>query len=332
MEPLDPSGWNPGSERPPVVEVLPPRGAPSPPPPVARPRYGLALLLLGLTFVTTTAMGAAWQAAGSDSDPLSWLGWKGLVLPWTDAAALRAGLSFSLPVMFILLCHELGHYIACRRYGIAATLPYFLPAPLGLGTFGAFIKIRSPIRGKRELFDIGIAGPLAGFVALLPFLVLGVLRAQVASPQDLPPDATQSVLGINVLTLLVLKLLRPEVSLSTPLEVGPFWLAAWVGMLATSLNLLPLAQLDGGHILYAVTGRLQRRLAWPLWAVLLALSLLWPGWILWTLIVLVMGLRHPPVWDEATPLSRNRRLLAVVALLILVLCFMPVPIAVLEPQ
>jgi len=331
MEPNGPSAWDPSAARPLEIELLPAPGPP-PGPPVVRPRYGLALLLLGLTFLTTTAMGAAWQLAGTDSDPLSWLGWKALLLPWTNPEALRAGLSFSLPVMFILLCHELGHYIACRRYGIAATLPYFLPAPLGLGTFGAFIKIRSPIRGKRELFDIGIAGPIAGFVALLPFLVVGVLQAHPASLQDLPPDATQSVLGINLLTLGALKLLRPDVSLATPLEVGPFWLAAWVGMLATSLNLLPLSQLDGGHILYAVTGRLQRRLAWPLWAVLLGLALLWPGWILWTLIVLVMGLRHPPVWDEATPLSSRRRLLAVVALLILVLCFMPVPIAILEAQ
>src|SRR5687767_9022000 len=152
-----------------------------------RPRYLLATFLLAATFLSTTTLGAVWFVM-SRTDmtielalPLPLLT-AGLVRKvWTDPELLRLGLQFSLPALFILLCHELGHYLACRRYRVPATLPYFLPAPFGLGTLGAFIRIRAPIRGKRELFDIGIAGPIAGFVALLPFLLYGVARSAPAS-------------------------------------------------------------------------------------------------------------------------------------------------------
>lgn len=326
-----PWAWDPAAGQPIRADLLPPPDLGPARPPI-RPRYGLALLLLLLTFFTTTTMGAVWQAPGDEADPLSLLGWRTFAALWVDPAALRAGLSFSLPLLFILLCHEMGHYLACRYYKLPATLPYFLPAPIGLGTFGAFIKIKAPIRSKRELFDVGVAGPIAGFVALLPFLVLGVLQATPA--RETSVHQGEAWLGSNLLINLVFQWLRPDLPTDAPLSVGPFWLAAWVGMLATSLNLLPLAQLDGGHVLYAATGRLQRRLAWPLWAALVgaALVLRSPSWGLWAVIVLVMGLRHPPVWDEETPLSTGRRMLALFALLMLVLCFMPVPIGAPAPD
>jgi membrane-associated protease RseP (regulator of RpoE activity) len=200
-----------------------------------------------------------------------------------------------------------------------------------LGTFGAFIRIRAPIEHRRQLLDVGVWGPLAGFLALLPFLVLGLLWSTPAPIDALAPGETSDVvlwvpgrsLALHGLAALVHGPLGP----ATTLDLHPFALAAWVGLLVTALNLLPLGQLDGGHILYAVTGRLQRRLALPLWLALgLAGLFVWAGWLLWSVIVLFMGLYHPPVRDELIPLGRGRRLLALVALAIFVLSFMPVPL------
>ncbi len=241
---------------------------------------------------------------------------------WSDPALLSLGLSFSLPLLGILLAHEMGHYVTCRRYGIPATLPYFLPVPAMLGTAGAFIRITAPIRSKRELFDVGFAGPAVGFVALLPFLLVGIARSHVvAIPRDASLLVPGRCLAIQAATLLFHRPLRA----GEMLNLHPFALAAWFGLFATALNLLPLSQLDGGHILYAAVGRRQRRLAWPLWAVLALGGTLWLGWLLWCGIVLVLGLHHPPVVDEWTPLDGKRRALAVVALVLLVLAFMPVP-------
>jgi membrane-associated protease RseP (regulator of RpoE activity) len=304
------------------------------PPPAPRPRWGLALGLLAATFFTTTTLGAYWTLA-SRTDVVTTFGQ--IAVPsmvaavWSTPALLRTGLAFSLPVLLILLCHELGHYLACRRYGVVATLPYFVPIPLALGTLGAFIRIRSPIRNKRQLFDIGVAGPITGFVALVPFLVYGVARSRptplVVATGDADWGGTVLLQpGDSLAILLVKRLVHGELPAGTVLDLHPFALAAWVGLLATSLNLLPLGQLDGGHILYAVFGRWQRRLALPLWLALVAAgAFFYQGWWLWAAIVLVIGLRHPPLWDELQPLDAKRLALAAFALLMLVLCFMPVP-------
>ena len=249
---------------------------------------------------------------------------------WTDPELLGWGFAFALPVLAILLAHELGHYLVCLRYRLPATPPYFLPAPIGLGTFGAFIRIRGAIRSKRVLFDVGVAGPIAGFIALLPFLVYGVAHSEPATVQRIPDSEAAMFLylpGQSLLYSALAWLFHGPLPESVILNPHPFALAAWVGCFATMLNLLPLAQLDGGHLLYTVVGRWQNRLAPALWAVLLAGGFLWPGWFLWSAIVLGMGLRHPPVLDEAEPLDRRRRWLAVAAAAIFLLCFMPVPIS-----
>lgn len=315
------------------VEYLPPlRAIPEPaqeaPLPLApRPRYRLALLLLLLTLFTTTTLGAAWSTVGGGDD-LAWLAPSTIARVWGDAAAIAAGLQFSLPLLMILLAHEFGHYWMCRYHRVSASLPYFLPAPWGLGTLGAFIRIRAPIHTKRQLFDVGVAGPLAGFVVLVPFLLAGIARS-VPIPLHLSQGGTPTlVLGGSWAMRLAMAVLHPGLAPDMGLDLHPYALAAWVGLLATSLNLLPLGQLDGGHILYAVTGRWQRRLALPLWLALGAASVLWVGWLLWAAIILLMGLRHPPVRDEASPLGPGRLVLAVVALLLFVLCFMPAPLAV----
>ena len=240
------------------------------------------------------------------------------------------GIRLRTPVLAILLAHEMGHYLLCRRYRLPATPPYFLPAPVGLGTFGAFIRIRGAIRSKRMLFDVGVAGPIAGFVVLLPFLIYGIAHSQPAAVERVPESTAAMFLylpGKSLLYSALAWLFHGPLPDSVILNPHPFALAAWVGCFATMLNLLPLAQLDGGHLLYAVVGRWQGRIAPALWVALLAGGFLWPGWFLWSLIVLVMGLRHPPVLDEAEPLDRRRRWLAVAAAAIFLLCFMPVPIS-----
>ena len=309
-----------------------------------RQRWGLAAALFALTFVTTTTMGAIWMLFASTElvvDLTAVLyppAFPVFLLPatvarvWSDPRLLSLGLLFSVPSLAILLCHELGHYLMCRRYRLPATLPYFLPAPLAIGTFGAFIRIRAPIRSKRQLFDVGIAGPIAGFVALVPFLVLGLAWSRPVAVSELPMagEDVASILLLPGKSLLLAGLgylFHGPLGAGEVLELHPFVFAGWLGLLATSLNLIPLGQLDGGHILYAAVGRAQRRLALPLWLALLAVALFfWPGWLLWCVVTLVMGLRHPPVRDEEEALDPARRRLAWIALAIFALSFMPVPV------
>lgn len=250
---------------------------------------------------------------------------------WSSPELLRMGLSFSITALAILFAHEMGHYAACRHYGVPCTLPYFLPVPFNFGTFGAFIKIKAPIAGKRQLFDIGIAGPIAGFVALIPFLLYGIAHSTPAPLNAASgiADAAGTILlpGRCLAIDLVTWLFHGRLADGMVLNLHPVALGAWLGLLATAINLLPLGQLDGGHILYAATGRLQRRLALPLWLVLGLMGYFWPGWILWCVIVLLIGLYHPPVHDESSVLDPKRRALAWLALAMFALSFMPVPIA-----
>lgn len=295
-------------------------------PPPARPRYVLALVLLGLTFFTTTTLSPAvylWSRTDVQTDLFPFLLPETVLRVWTDPELLRLGLSFSIPVLLILFAHEMGHYIACRRYGLSATLPYFLPAPVMLGTIGAFIRIRSPIRGKRELFDVGVAGPLAGFVVLLPFLLYGVAKSEPALLDPGQAGSSLLVPGRCLALHLATLLFHGPLGDGMVLNLHPFALAAWFGLLATALNLIPLGQFDGGHILYAVSGRWQRRLAPLIWLGLALSGFLWPGWWLWCVVALVIGLFHPPMRQESVPLDPRRRALAVAALVILILSFIP---------
>lgn len=296
----------------------------------------LATLLFAASLFTTTILGGAWSLLAR-TDLMTDL--VPLLTPETvrrvvgDPRLLRMGLQFSLATLFILLCHELGHWFACRRHRLDATPPLFLPAPIGLGTFGAFIRIRSLVRSKRELLDVGVSGPLAGFAALLPLLALGVWLSPPA-PLPTPPAGEIGLLlyrpGQSLLLAGLTQLAHGTLAPGWVLNPHPLLLAGWVGLFATMLNLLPLAQLDGGHILYAAFGRAQRRLAWPLWGALALLGFAWPGWWLWCLFVLLLGLRHPRLLDESEPLDPRRRRLAWTALGVFVLGFMPAPVVVVE--
>ena len=321
---------------PPVIEVLPPAEDMRPAPPPPRPKYRLAVLLFLLTALTTTTLGPVTYLL-SRTDTVTDLlmdDWGIVLTPrvvlavWKDPDLLWIGLTFTFSALVILLAHELGHYIACRLYRLPCTPPYFLPVPFGLGTFGAFIRIRAPIRSKRELFDVGVAGPIAGFVMLIPFLLYGVAHSQVVSVVPVSEqEASFGLLGLGKCLAMTIaaRIFHGPLPEGWYLNLHPAALGAWFGLFATSLNLLPLGQLDGGHILYAATGRLQRRLALPLWLALGLAGYYWLGWLLWCLIVLVFGLYHPPVRDERIPLDRRRLLLAWLALLIFVLSFAPVP-------
>lgn len=246
-----------------------------------------------------------------------------VVAVWNDPSLLGMGLLFSLTALTILLAHELGHYLACRRYGLPATLPYFLPVPFNFGTLGAFIRIKAPIRTKTELFDVGIAGPIAGFVVLLPFLAYGVAQSHYAR---ISGGGDIFKLGEPLLLRLFAHAFHGPPPAGTHLDLHPVAVGAWLGLFATALNLLPIGQLDGGHILYATVGRLQRRLALPLLAVLGAMGFLWQGWWVWCFLVLAIGPFHPPVYDESEPLDGKRKALALLALAMFALCVSPVPI------
>jgi len=321
----------PEALRRPLVELLPPPGAsPANDPREVKPRYLFALSLFLLSLFSATTLGAVYVLL-TRTDVTT--GLDLLLTPaairavWGDPALLAQGFLFSASALGILLVHELGHYLTCRRYRLPVTLPYFLPSPVALGTFGAFIRIRRQLSSKRELFDVGVAGPIAGFVALVPALLYGVARSRIV-PLTAVARAEPVVLivpGHPLAFELAVRAFHGPVPSGSILEPHPLALAAWLGLFATSLNLLPLGQLDGGHLLYAVFGRRQRQLARPLWVILAALTFVWPGWGLWSLITLAIGLRHPPVIDEAQPLDARRRALAIFALVILILSFTPLP-------
>ncbi len=280
----------------------------------------LHLLLFLLTIVTTTLSGAIFPYFLQDAD----LGT--LFYALFDRASLAQGLLFSFTLLTILGMHELGHYITCRYYNIRATLPYFIPVPppFGIGTLGAFIKIQSPIQTRKALFDVGVSGPLAGFVFALPAAIVGIYFSQPQT-EHLPISFTNPLLFT-----LIAKLLgrAPEV------EWNPVWFACWIGMLATALNLLPVGQLDGGHVVYSLFGKRGHKYV-AIAIMLLQASIAWFGYKFYNwsggfiyagMLLLMFLLRHPPILDEHTSLGSGRKVLAVVALLIFLLSFMPMPI------
>jgi membrane-associated protease RseP (regulator of RpoE activity) len=283
-------------------------------------RKWLSALLLAATLATTTLTGAChWISFEADFQAVD----SGLTL-W----AVANGLWYSLTILTILGAHELGHYLACRHYRINASLPYFLPIPFPLtGTAGAFIRIRQPITAKRALFDIGIAGPLAGFAFAVPALVLGLALSRVV---EVPSRFTGLSLGEPLLFKAVSWLIWGSPPESMAINMHPMAFAAWFGLLATGLNLLPIGQFDGGHIAYATLGRHAHKVTITAVLAAVGLSAYSSSWIMWTLLAVgllfAFGWRHPPVWDEDEPLDASRRWLAVLALVILVLCFTPAPI------
>ncbi len=285
-----------------------------------RERYWLHALLLAATLFTTTVVGASMQydfARNMPFDIERAFNMYGRL--WREPALLLSGLPYSLTLLIILLAHEMGHFVASLYHRVDSSPPYFIPFPV-LGTFGAFIRVRSPIYSRRALFDIGVAGPLAGFVFLLPALAVGLAFSKV-----IPNIAHQGTVqfGITGLEWLLERAIFPGVN-PADIYLHPVARAAWVGMFATALNLLPIGQLDGGHVLYSFFPRRHRLISKLVCVALLPLGYFWPGWVLWGLILLWLGRRHPAICDDQ-PLSKGRRRLGILALAIFLLCLTYAP-------
>jgi membrane-associated protease RseP (regulator of RpoE activity) len=298
--------------------------APSAPPaPGRRDRSSRYVTLFLLTVLTTTI-------AGADHYASFYLGFVSRDLPFTWWELLIRGLWYSVPILAILGTHEMGHYFACRYYHVEASRPYFLPMPFLLtGTFGAFIRIRQPIPNKRQLFDIGIAGPIAGFLVAVPVLFAGMYLSRVSElPQDF--EGTLFWLGEPILFKAAAWLTFGAVPSGFTINMHPMAFAAWFGLLATALNLFPIGQLDGGHISYAVLGRKSTAVTLGMVGCLIGLTFWSLSWAVWAGLTIVMllafGPRHPPTPDEDEPLDRTRLWLAVFAIVMFALCFTPAPI------
>lgn len=280
------------------------------------------VVCFGLTLVSTTVFGYALVQSFEEGQTLNFdaLG-EGYALLFHGGTRLLQGLEFSLPLLCILLAHEFGHYLQCRLWRVDATLPYFLPSPTLMGTLGAFIRIRSPIYLREALFDIGVSGPLAGFVVLLPFLILGVWMSRIV-----PAVHSQA---FEFATPLLMRLLEQWRFSGTPVGhvvLHPVAMAAWGGLLATAINLLPLGQLDGGHIVYAIGGeRVHRTVSTAMVGILALLGFQYWVWWIWAAVMFFLGRRHALVYDQ-TPLPRNRRILALLTFFILVLSISAVPV------
>ena len=323
--------------------------------PALRPTVGTwirHLLLLAATFCTATLAGAMFPFGMIDTFPtddpqtttelLQFIfslpsRYVGLIVDainqlFTKPGYLEYGLKFSISLLFILICHEMGHYIMCRRYRVDATLPFFIPTPPMIGpagTFGAFIKILSPMPSRKAVFDIGVAGPIAGFVALIPVAIAGIVTMQSATPEQLVGAS-----GLVFTDPLFMRGLGALFGKDPTVGVGnAFYFAGWVGLLVTALNLIPSGQLDGGHAIYAVFGEKIHywtgRVAFVVMATLSVVGYYFfnspSGFLIAIILGIMMKIRHPTPWDTS-PLDAKRKAVAFLTLIIFIFCFVPFPI------
>jgi membrane-associated protease RseP (regulator of RpoE activity) len=278
-----------------------------------RSGYWLNITLFLLTLMTTLAVGAMYEQVGL-ADLLRH--------PWL----VLKGLPFSLSIMGILLVHEMGHYIASRLHSVEATLPYFIPFPTIIGTMGAVIRIKSPIPTRKALIDIGSAGPIAGVIAALPLTFIGLKLSSFVPKTDM---GGALVLGDSLLFKLISFLAMGSPPEGYDVMLHPVAFAGWIGFFVTALNLIPVGQLDGGHIAYALMGRWHKPFAWAFWAILLVAGIFWPGWWWWALLILIFGIKHPPTLVDTVALDPGRKVLGLVCLLLFILTVTPVPFSLL---
>jgi Zn-dependent protease len=291
----------------------------------------LAIFLFFLTLCTCLVAGTQFAVSFAHNQAASLDEFlHDFTLLYRHPSSLATGIPFALTLLTILLAHELGHFFACRHHHIRASYPFFIPFPSFIGTFGAVILMRSSIRTNRALFDVGASGPLVGFVLAVPALLYGVIHSKVVLGLNDHAHA-EVIFGTPLLLRFFDAIFHPGVDPSL-LLLPPIGRAAWVGLFATALNLLPTAQLDGGHILRSISPRAHRLFTLYLPFALALLGFLghWNGWYIWAALLLAIRfLRIAPVYDP-NPLDANRRLLAAAALLVLILTLMPAPITILE--
>lgn len=282
-----------------------------------RPRRvpALNVVLFALTFITT-AMAGAFQAGAN---------------PLAEWSSITAGFPFAITLMAILLFHELGHYTLAQQHGVEATLPYFIPGPpFFVGTFGAFIRMKSPPATRRALFDVGAAGPWAGLLVAVPAVLVG-LRLSEVHPLGLGDEGL--VLGDSILFSFLTRVALGTTPSAATIVLHPVALAGWFGLFVTCLNLLPVGQLDGGHVTYAMFGRAHRWIARVFLLVIAFLGMRgWDGWFVWIVLLMIIGIDHPPTLDTATPLRGSRRLAAWLTVVVFILTFIPEPLTMAEPS
>lgn len=275
----------------------------------------LNIFLFLTTLLTTTMAGANILALG--------------VNPLTNPAALLPGLPFAVTLMSILLVHELGHYIVSRLHGVRATLPYFIPGPPFLiGTFGAFIRMKSPPINRRALFDVGASGPWAGVLVAIPAVMVGLSLSEV---RPIDPGAPGLFFGESLLFSFLTRMVLGVSPDSVTVVLHPVALAGWIGLFVTFLNLIPVGQLDGGHVSYALFGSRHRWTARAFLVMILVLGFQgWNGWFVWAVLLSFLGVDHPPTLDRVTPLDPARRFAAWATLVLFIFTFIPVPFSMQE--
>ncbi len=285
----------------------------------------LNLVLFILTVFSTFIVGVNWSTSFELAEDLAELPASEIDFNiWASPKVFILSGIYAFVLLAILVGHELGHYLTCRHYRLEATLPYFIPAPTLVGTLGAFIRIRSPITKKSQLFDIGLAGPLTGFLLSVPTVVYGLANSKLVPSL---PQAGTIYFGEPLFFKAVEKIILGSVSDKYDLVLHPVGVAGWVGILITAFNLFPVGQLDGGHIAYALWGARAQRLGRLVLGLFVLMGIfLWIGWLVWSGLILVLGLKHPQVADEYERLSPGRRILGWVAVAIFVLSFIPDPI------
>jgi membrane-associated protease RseP (regulator of RpoE activity) len=286
--------------------------------PSAFSMWSLPIGLFLLTCFTTLWAGAYQTYNGPIRGPVNFL--------LADPERLWQGIPFAGALLFILTTHELGHYVLSKVHGVPASLPLFIPGPPHfIGTFGAIIRIRGPILDRRALFDIGVAGPLAGFIVAVAALIVGLHLSTVVERTATSGLQLGEPLLLQLLAWLVIGPISPE----SDIVLHPIGFAAWFGLFVTSLNLLPIGQLDGGHVAYALWGRHQKTMAFVFVPILIVLGFVgWPGWFLWAVMAGLFGLGHPPVMDLHVPLGRIRTIVGWIALAVFFSTFVPVPFSV----
>lgn len=269
--------------------------------------YFTPLILFILTILSTLFIGSFHQGGN----------------PLSNARDLLLGIPFSFSLLLILGGHELGHYITAKKNGVAATLPHFLPVPHPLiGTMGAFIRIKSIIPSRRALIRVGVAGPLVGFLLAIPITMIGLRYSRLASSEEIKGSIG---LGSSLLFKFLSAIFFPNIPKGYDILLSPMAFAGWLGFFVTAMNLLPIGQLDGGHIAYAIFNKQVKIGMLIMIGVLAIIGIYWPGWYFWLLLIFLFGLRHPPTQDEITGLGRKEIILAIIALFVFILTFTPFP-------
>lgn len=233
------------------------------------------------------------------------------------------GLPFALTLMAILMSHELSHYFASKKHGVKATLPYFIPAPTIIGTFGAFIKMKSPIISRRSLIDIGASGPISGFIISVIATIIGLSMSEIVPSGRIKNGLN---LGDSILFSLLSRMIFGVLPADADVVLSPVAFAGWIGLFVTSMNLIPVGQLDGGHIAYAFMGEKHSDISFLLVVIMFIFGVfLWEGWAIWAILLYFLGLRHPPVIYWEFPLDFKRRIIGIISFIIFIITFIPVP-------